>query len=293
MKARKNDRQQIKAEISELAKRMFAKPAFQAGGILSLLLAFIGLVASFIGDPLIFIIGSGIFLLLLVGWVVGQIYTCQRPGLVEPAIQHPCYPALKSRLVWVGALLLAGIGVVMGALVLLAGWVSISLPQCPPADGGEAFSTGTSEGWLIRYEGDRRLGEVLAYANPRCRGKAIPALEFEFQLGSEYGSAQIGLDGSGIPVIAGMDAWVYSDKGNPDSLAVQCFLMEGEGQGWTWHETAPLRLSPGRWQQISCPADQFNPPGWTNPPQFIGLLVADSAGGASLGRLYVAGASIR
>ncbi len=292
MKTQKNDRQQIKAELSVLAKHMFTKPAFQAGSVLSLLLAVIGLVTSFVGDPLIFIIGSGIFLLILAGWAIGLVHTCQRSGVIEPASKQPCFPALKSRLGWVAALLVLGIGVVMGGLALLAGWVSVSLPKCPPAD-AESFATGTSEGWLVRYEGDLRLGEALTYSSPRCRGRDIDALEFEFQLGSEYDSAQIGLDGSGVSLIAGMDAWVYSEKGSLETLAVQCFLMEGEGQGWAWHETAPLRLSPGRWQEISCPADKFSPPGWANPPQFIGLLFADSAGSASLDRVYVAGVSIR
>jgi hypothetical protein len=121
----------------------------------------------------------------------------------------------------------------------------------------------------------------------------VDALQFDFQLGSEYNAAQIGLDGSGVSLIAGMDAWVYSDKSNTETLAVQCFLMEGADQGWTWHETAPQRLSPGRWQEVSCPAAQFSPTGWVNPPQFIGLLFSDSAGGASLGKVYVAGTAIR
>lgn len=278
-------RQALLAETKALFKALFAEQRLRPGTLLTILLSIASLLLV---QPQSVFLALLLFGLVLAVWVVLVIASSKRKGELDDRLEYPAYPELKKRLPWI---ILVGGGLVAG-LAALAWFVPQLFPSCPPRE-AEAFASQTPEGWLIRYEGDRRLGEALAYEAVRCRAGQVDTLAFDFQLGSEYGSAQVGLDGRGAGLIAGMGAWVYSDKGNPETLAVQCFVMEGEGQGWAWHETAPQALQPGRWQAIDCPAEQFSPPGWANPPQFIGLLFADSTGGQGLSRVNLAGVSIR
>ena len=278
-------RQALKAETRRLFKTLLAERQLQIGTLITILLS---VAALLLVQPQTVFLAGALVLAVLAVWVVLVIALSKQRGAVDTSKEYPLYPELRKRLPWIAL----GGGVLVAALALAA-WAAPRLfPPCPPQD-SLAFDSQTTEGWLIRYEGDLRLGEDLEYESLRCRGARVDSLAFDFQLGSEYGSAQIGLDGSGEAVIAGMGAWVYSAKDNPATLAVQCFVLEGSAQNWAWHETAPQQLAPGRWQEIDCPADQFSPPGWANPPQFIGLLFADTAGGQALSRVNVAATSIR
>ncbi len=278
-------RQALSAETKALFKALFAEQRLRPGTLMTVLLS---VAALLLFQPQTVVLALALFAAVLAGWVALVIAFSKRKGDLDSGAEYPAYPELRKRLPWI---VLAGGGLV-AALVAVT-WAAPRLfPPCPPQD-TQAFASQTREGWLIRYEGDLRLGEALEYAPLRCRGVEVDSLAFDFQLGSEYGSAQIGLDGSGTALIAGMGAWIYSAKDNPPTLAVQCFVLEGAAQNWAWHETAPQTLEPGRWQEVDCPASQLSPPGWANPPQFIGLLFADSAGGQGLSRVNVAAANIR
>jgi hypothetical protein len=278
-------RKALLAEAKALFKALFAEQRLRPGTLLTVLLS---LASLLLVQPQSVILALVLFGLVLAVWVVLVIAFSKQKGALDPSEEYPVYPELTKRLPWI---ILAGGGLV-AALVVLAWAAPQLLPPCPPQETG-AFASQTSEGWLIRYEGERRLGETLAYEAVLCRADPVDTLAFDFQLGSEYGSAQVGLDGRGAGLIAGMGAWIYSEEDNPATLAVQCFVMEGEGQGWAWHESAPQALQPGRWQALDCPAEGFTPPGWANPPQFIGLLFSDTAGGQGLSRVNLADISIR
>jgi len=278
-------RQALKDETRRLFKALFAERKLQIGNLITIL---ISVAALLLVQPQTIFLAGALILAALAIWLALVIAFSKRKGDIDSSAEYLAYPELRKRLPWI---VLAGGGLV-AALVAVT-WAAPRLfPPCPPKD-TQAFASQTTEGWLIRYEGDQRLGEDLEYEVLRCRGARVDSLAFDLQLGSEYSSAQIGLDGSGAALIAGMGAWIYSAKDNPPTLAVQCFVLEGAAQNWVWHETAPQTLEPGRWQEIDCPADQFSPQGWTNPPQFIGLLFADTAGGQALNRVNVAANSIR
>jgi len=278
-------RQALKDETRRLFKALFADRHLQIGNLITIL---ISVAALLLVQPQTIFLAGALVLAALAIWLALVIASSKQKGTVEPVKEYPLYPELRKRLPWIAL----GGGLLVAALVLAAWAAPQIFPPCPPQD-TQAFASQTTEGWLMRYEGDQRLGEDLEYEALRCRGDRLDSLAFDFQLGSEYGSAQIGLDGSGAALIAGMGAWVYSAKDNPSTLAVQCFVLEGAAQNWAWHETAPQQLSPGRWQEIDCPAAEFSPPGWVNPPQFIGLLFSDTAGGQALNRVNVAATSIR
>ncbi len=280
-----NTRQALKDETRRLFKALFAERKLQIGDLITILLS---VAALLLVQPQSIFLAGALILAALAIWLALVIAFSNRKSDLDSSGEYPAYPELRKRLPWI---VLVGGGLV--ATLVAVTWAAPRLfPPCPPQD-TQAFASQTTEGWLIRYEGDQRLGEDLEYESLRCRGARVDSLAFDFQLGSEYGSAQIGLDGSGAALIAGMGTWVYSAKDNPATLAVQCFVLEGAAQNWVWHETAPQTLEPGRWQAVDCPADQFSPPGWANPPQFIGLLFADTAGGQGLSRVNVAATNIR
>jgi hypothetical protein len=169
---------------------------------------------------------------------------------------------------------------------------------CPgPAD--FTFEDGTRGNWVIRYDGTTLMGESLEYSNAvQCNGNPVDSLAFKFQLGTGHG-AQVGLDGKGIPLAAGMSAWLYAPKDTPATLAVRCIVMEGESRGYAWYETDPKPLSPGAWVKIDCPYSGFHwveggdGKGWQNPPQFIGLGFLDTQDKPYLGTIELTSVDIQ
>lgn len=288
-----DERKLIKEEIRKLYKMFIARPVLSLTGLAALASAVTSLVLLFVSQPQVFILVNIIILLLLGILAFGVILYCREPSKIDPQLEVPCFPELKKKAPRLGILILVLLAVIIGLLYAVAALVKVAFPECPEQV-GYTFSTMSTEGWQIRYEGDQRLGESLVYSNQaHCRGKAVDSLEFQFQLGQDYGTGQMGLDGKGQPMTAEMSAWVFSDSENPRSLAVQCVLMESAERGWAWHETPPVELTPGRWQPVDCPANEFTPGGWLNPPQFIGLLFYDTSGQFYLGKVYATSIYIR
>lgn len=288
-----DERKLVNEEIRKLSRMFITKPVLSLTGLIALISGVISLVLLFTSEPQVFIVGLNIFFLLVFVSIFGMILYCRQPGLIDPKLEVPCFPELKKlapRLIALSILVLVVINL---ALLAITGLVKVALPACPEPE-GYTFSTMSTEGWQIRMDGNLRLGELLDYSNQaHCRGKVVDSLEFQFQLGQIYAAGQMGLDGKGLPMTAEMSAWVLSDSENPRSLAVKCVVMESSEQGWRWHETPPVELTPGRWQPIDCPANEFIPGGWINPPQFIGLLFYDTAGQFYLGKVYTTSIYIR
>jgi len=283
---------EIRAEWRDLGAYLIERKVLWAGGGLTLAGVY-ALLELYLRSQRTFVWALALLYLYLLAWVVGAVYFARRKSDFDNRF-HPRFPHLRR---W--AALYVVLLVLPGALFFWPASPPPPVPEvCPAGPADYTFESGSPGKWTIRYENQRRMGESLAYDDGlRCNGQALDTLLFQAQMGPGN-SGQIGLDGQAVALTGEMSAWLYLPAGSPDTLAVRCFVMEGEARKWGWFAAAPQPIPVGQWYHLACPVERFQrlengvEERFANPPQFLGLQFYDTRSQSYLARVYLTNVAI-